>query len=383
VTELLAAGRVLGPDRVLSPGWVELSGDRVLGVGEGEPPRPPDAAYPDGLLAPGFVDAHVHGGGGRSFTEGTADAAAAVVAAHRARGTTTMVASLVTESTERLEGAVRELAEVVRDGTLAGIHLEGPWLSPSYAGAHNPALLRHPDRASVERLLAAGSGTVRMVTLAPELPGALDAIRLLAGSGVTAAVGHTDASYDVARAAIEAGATVGTHLLNAMRGVHHREPGPALALLEDPRTFVELIADGVHLHPAVVRALATGKPGRFLLVTDAMAAAASSDGHYRLGPLDVVVEGGVARLADSDVIAGSTLTMATAVRYAHDVAGLPLEAVLRAATATPAALLGLDDVGVLRPGACADLVVLDADLAVTRVMHGGRWVADGPVGGTA
>jgi N-acetylglucosamine-6-phosphate deacetylase len=278
---------------------------------------------------------------------------------------------------------VRTLADVTRDGVVAGIHLEGPWLSPSYAGAHNPALLSIPDPASVSRLLDAGGGTIRMVTLAPELPGALEAIGQLAGCGVAVAVGHTDATYDVARAALDAGATVGTHLFNAMRGVHHREPGPALALLEDPRTYVELVADGVHLHPAVVRTVATSKPDRFLLVTDAMAAAASSDGHYRLGPLDVVVEGGVARLADSDVIAGSTLTMAQAVRYATSVAGLPLEAVLRAATATPAALLGLDDVGVLRSGARADLVVLDADLAMTRVMHGGRWVADGPVDLTA
>jgi N-acetylglucosamine-6-phosphate deacetylase len=369
---LLTARRVLGPDRMLSPGWVELSGDRVVAVGEGGPPRPPDQAFPDGLVAPGFVDAHAHGGGGRSFTEGTAEAAAAVAEAHRRQGTTTMVASLVTESTEVLERSVLALAEAARDGMLAGIHLEGPWLSPAYAGAHNPALLRDPEPAAVERLLAAGAGSIRMVTLAPELPGALDAVRRLAESGVAAAVGHTDATYDVTLAAIDAGATVGTHLFNAMRGVHHREPGPALALLEDPATYVEVIADGVHLHPAVVRTVANSKPGRFLLVTDAMAAAASSDGSYRLGPLDVVVEGGVARLADSDVIAGSTLTMAQAVRFATSVAGLPLEAVLRAATATPAALLGLDDVGVLRPGARADLVVLDPDLAVTAVVHGGR-----------
>jgi N-acetylglucosamine-6-phosphate deacetylase len=377
VTLLVTADRVLGADRVLSPGWVEVSGDRIAAVGEGDPPRPVDAAFGDGLLAPGFVDAHVHGGGGRSFTEGTAEAAAEVVAAHRQHGTTTMVASLVTESDDLLEKAVRELAPLVDGGTLAGVHLEGPWLSPAYAGAHNPALLRSPDRRSVERLLDAGNGAIRMATIAPELPGALDAIRSLVDAGVVAAVGHTDATYDSAREAIEAGATVGTHLFNAMRGVHHREPGPALALLEHADTYVELIADGVHLHPAVVRTVAHSKPGRFLLVTDAMAAAASADGRYRLGPLEVDVRSGVARLVDSGVIAGSTLTMVQAVRFCVSVAGLPLEGVLRAATATPAALLRRDDVGVLRPGARADLVVLDRDLGVARVMHAGRWQAGG------
>jgi N-acetylglucosamine-6-phosphate deacetylase len=284
-----------------------------------------------------------------------------------------MVASLVTDSVDELERVVRTLAPAGHDGLLAGLHLEGPWLSPAYAGAHNPSLLAPPDRRSVERLVAAAGGTLRMVTLAPELPDALEAIRFLTSHGVKAAVGHTDATYEIAHAAIEAGATIGTHLFNAMRPVHHREPGPAIALLEDPGTFVEVVADGVHLHPAIIRSVAARKPGRFLLVTDAMAAAASDDGHYRLGPLDVEVRNGVARLAETDTIAGSTATMADTVRYSVQVAGLPLADTLQAATETPAALLGLDDVGVIRPGARADLVVLDESLAVTAVMCGGVW----------
>ena len=213
-----------------------------------------------------------------------------------------------------------------------------------------------------------------MVTLAPELPGGLDAVRRLAAAGVVAAVGHTDATYDEARAALDAGATVGTHLFNAMRGLHHREPGPVAALLERPDAYVELIADGVHVHPALVGMVASAKPGHTVLVTDAMAAAGAPDGDYRLGGLDVVVRDREARLVGSGAIAGSTLTMAAAVRYAVTVAGLSLPDAIRAATTTPATASGLDRVGDLRPGFAADLVALDDDLVVQRVMRRGSWV---------
>jgi N-acetylglucosamine-6-phosphate deacetylase len=216
-----------------------------------------------------------------------------------------------------------------------------------------------------------------MVTLAPELPGGTGAVRLLSDAGVVAAIGHTDATYDQARAAIDAGARVGTHLFNAMRPLHHREPGAVGALL-DSDADVELVADGVHLHPAVLRTAFAAAPGRCILVTDAMAAAGAPDGDYRLGQMAVEVRGGTARLASEDgegAIAGSTLTMDAAVRYAVRTAGLPLLEVVRAASTTPAAAWGLHDVGSLEPGRRADLVVLDADLAVTRVMRGGAWVS--------
>jgi N-acetylglucosamine-6-phosphate deacetylase len=284
------------------------------------------------------------------------------------------MASLVTDSVDRLESSIRQLAPLVRSGELLGIHLEGPWLSPHQAGAHDPGLLRAPTPADIDRLLDAGEGAVRMVTLAPELDGGLEAVHRLAGRGVTVAVGHTDASYAVTCQAVAAGAVVGTHLFNAMRPLHHREPGPALALLEDPAVHVELIADGIHLHPATLRAALRAVPDRSVLVSDAMSAAGGGDGEYLLGPLPVTVRDGVARLTDTGAVAGSTLTLAAAVRFAVTRAGLSPDQAIRAATATPAAAVGATDVGILAAGARADLLVLDPDLAPTAVMRRGAWL---------
>jgi N-acetylglucosamine-6-phosphate deacetylase len=377
VTMLLSAQRVVTPARILAPGWLLLGSDRILELGEGPPPRTPDLDLRDATVAPGFIDLHVHGGGGASFDTGTADAADVVAAAHLAHGTTSMAASLVTDTPARMVDAVRELALLVQDDRLAGIHLEGPWLSPRRSGAHQPGALAEPTPAAVESLLVAGDGAVRMVTLAPELTGGIEAVRQISTAGVVAAVGHTDATYDQTRAAIDAGARLGTHLFNAMRPLHHREPGPVGALLDSP-VDVELIADGVHLHPAVLRTAFAAKPGRTLLVTDAMAAAGSPDGDYRLGPMSIEVREGVARLADGSgtgAIAGSTLTMDAAVRFAVRTAGLPLLDVVHAASTTPAAAWGLSDVGALEAGRRADLVVLDDGLEVVRVMRSGAWVS--------
>jgi len=371
---LISAARVVTPARVLAPGWVLVEGDRIADVGSDAPSRTPDVDLAGATVVPGFVDAHTHGGGGASFDSGSAEDAAAAVRAHLGHGTTSMMASLVTDGHEALVRRLGELAPLVDDGLLAGLHLEGPWLSPLRAGAHDPGLLSLPSESGVDELVAAGAGHLRMVTVAPELPGGLDAIRRLRAAGVVAAIGHTDATYDIARAALDAGATVGTHLFNAMRGLHHREPGPVAALLEHPDVYVELIADGVHTHPAVLRLAADAKPRRTVLVSDAMAAAVAADGEYRLGRMSVTVRDGVARLADTGAIAGSTLTVAAALRYAVQVVGLPLADAVRAATESPAAMLGLDLVGMLRPGFRADLVVFDHALDVNRVMHRGRWV---------
>jgi N-acetylglucosamine-6-phosphate deacetylase len=368
---VLAAGAVATPAGIVPDAWVVVDRDRVLEVGDGPPPERP-AWTTDGLVAPGFVDVHVHGGGGASFDGGARDEVERVVATHRAHGTTTMVASVVTASLESLEASCAALADCADAGLVAGVHLEGPWLNPARAGAHDPALLVPPTLEAVDRLVAAARGHLRMVTLAPELPGALVAVPELVEAGVVVAVGHTEATYDQTREALAAGATVGTHLFNAMPPLHHRDPGPVGALLESS-AYVELVADGVHVHPSVLSL--AWRDGRTALVTDAMAAAGAPDGSYDLGGLSVTVEGGVARLDDGGAIAGSTGTLDAALRLAVSAAGVPLPEALAAVTSTPAAVLGLADVGILAPGAHADLVVLSDDLTVERVMRRGSWLA--------
>jgi N-acetylglucosamine-6-phosphate deacetylase len=373
---LLTAGTVMTGRELLRPGWIEVSGPGITAVGAGEPPGPADRDLPSATVVPGFVDTHVHGGGGASFSGGAAETAAAV-ALHRRHGTTALIASLVSEAPDDLLRQIRGLADDVRSGLIAGIHLEGPWLAEKRCGAHDPALLRDPDPAELRRVFDVAQGTIRMVTLAPERTGALDAIRAVVGSGAVAAVGHTEATYEQTRVAIDAGATVATHLFNAMRPIHHREPGPVIALLEDPRVSVEVIADGVHVDAALYRHVSrSAGDDRVSLVTDAMAAAGMADGAYRIGPLAVEVAGAVARLAGTDTIAGSTATMDQLFRFAVTGSGLPRDAALLAAvrqsSINPARALGLPSPE-LTAGSRADLVVLDGDLMVSEVLFGGAW----------
>ena len=378
---LLTAGTVLTGAELLHPGWIEISGTTITAVGSGSPPRQPDCELGTSTVVPGFVDTHVHGGGGGSFSDDAAQSATAI-ALHRRHGTTTLLASLVSEAPDELLRQVRSLVEQVRSGLIAGIHLEGPWLSAHRCGAHDPGLLRDPQVDELTRVLDAGAGTIRMVTLAPERTGGLQAIRHIVDAGAVAAIGHTEATYDQTCAAIEAGATVGTHLFNAMRPIHHREPGPVIALLEDPRVTVEVIADGVHVNPALYRhVVRSAGPDRVSLVTDAMSAAGMADGAYTIGPLAVDVTDGVAHLAGTDTIAGSTATMDGLFRFAvaQSIAdGARDEALwlaVRQSSLNPARALGLP-CPVLQPGAKADLVVLDAELVVEAVMHRGAWVTE-------
>ncbi|CRZ15439.1 N-acetylglucosamine-6-phosphate deacetylase [Mycolicibacterium neworleansense] len=374
---LLTAETLITGAELLRPGWIDVTDGRVTATGAGAPPRPPDRDLGSVTLAPGFVDTHNHGGGGGSFSVVSEDDASAAVALHRKHGTTTLIASLVTASPDDLLRQVRARAEDARAGRIDGIHLEGPWLSTVRCGAHQPDLMRDPDPAEIDRLLAAAAGTLRMVTIAPERPGAPAAIRQLVEAGVVVAVGHTEATYEQTRAAISAGATVGTHLFNAMRPIDRREPGPVIALLEDPAVTVELIADGVHLDPAIYRHVThAAGPDRVSLITDSMAATGMADGRYHLGPVQVDVVDGVAFVGGTDTIAGSTATMDLVVRFAVAHCGLPrdeaLMVVVRQASINPARALGLPGAG-LTPGAAADLVALGPDLTVAGVLRRGVW----------
>ncbi|HZU48478.1 MAG TPA: N-acetylglucosamine-6-phosphate deacetylase [Mycobacterium sp.] len=377
---VIAAGTIVLDGRICRPGWLTVSGRRISDCGSGSPPRPPDVDLPEATLVPGFVDMHVHGGGGAWYTDGRGDEIAAASAFHRRHGTTTTLASLVTASPEDLLDAVRGLADATRAGVIAGIHLEGPWLSRERCGAHDHAQLRHPDLAEIDAVLAAGDGAIRMVTLAPELPGSAAAISRFVDAETIVAVGHTNATYEQTCEAIAAGATVGTHVFNAMRPLHHREPGPALALLQDPTVTLELIADGLHVHPALVRAvIEAAGPDRVALVTDAIAAAGCADGSFRLGTQKIDVVSGVACVHGTSTLAGSTATMDRLFRTVAGLASYPddgLTAAVTMTSTTPARVLRLDHVGSLRAGLDANVVVLNQELRVSAVMANGAWVSD-------
>jgi N-acetylglucosamine-6-phosphate deacetylase len=365
------------PGGVLEDGYVEVAGDRIVAVGQG---RAGDV-HTGHWVVPGFVDIHVHGGGGHSFTGGDADSARGAAAFHLRHGTTTLLASLVSSGFDLMRAATAAFAPLVAEGVLAGIHFEGPYLSVRRCGAQNPAFLRDPSVDELSALIELGAGALRMVTIAPERDGALDAIKLLVAHNVVAAVGHTDATYEQTLAAVAAGASVGTHLFNGMRPPHHREPGPVFALLTAPGVICELIADGVHLHDGTLSFASTvAGPDRAALITDAIDATGISDGEYELGGQTVKVSNGVARLLTEDgspgSIAGSTLTMDAALRRAVG-AGVSMVDACRMASTTPAKAVGLSaTLGALTPGLRADLVVLDADLQVVRVMREGAWLPD-------
>ncbi|PPH15539.1 N-acetylglucosamine-6-phosphate deacetylase [Rathayibacter sp. AY1G1] len=326
-----------------------------------------------GLTAvPGFLDLHVHGGGGHGF-DGGAEAIRAGLALHRSRGTTRSLVSLVSAPLEQLESSLDAVSALAAtDPLVLGAHLEGPFLAPSRRGAHDPAALVHPFSGAVSRLLDAARGRLAQITLAPELPGALAAVERLAGAGTVVAVGHTEADADQARAAFDRGARLVTHAFNAMPGIGHRSPSPIPVALGDERVALELILDGRHVDVEVVRLAFAAAPGRIALVTDAMAAAGAGDGVHRLGPLDVEVLGGVARLTGTAVLAGSTLTQEEALRRAVGPGRLGLQASVAALTAVPARVLGRGDLGLLAPGYRADVVLLDASLRVQRVWAEGR-----------
>jgi N-acetylglucosamine-6-phosphate deacetylase len=369
---IIRCARIVTADGIVD-GTVTVEDAMITSAAAGAGPA--DLTWP-GLLLPGFVDLHVHGGGGSSFDDGRA-AIAAGLAVHRAHGTTRSLVSLVTAAVPDMVAAIGEAAGYASgDPGVLGLHLEGPFLSEARRGVHRPEALLDPDPAVLDTLLAAGAGRVRVVTVAPERPGGLDLVRRLVAAGIHAAVGHSDADYAQARAAFDAGADLVTHACNGMRPLHHRDPAILGAAMDSPGVVLEVIDDGVHLHPATVRLLRAIAPGRLALITDAMAATGAPDGAYALAGWPVQVTGGVARLADG-TIAGSTLTLDRAVAQAVSVVGMEMPEAVAAASVVPARLLGVDDrYGSIAVGRAADLVFTDGDLRVAAVLADGRWVDD-------
>ena len=376
----LTNARVVTPDGV-HDGRLRVENGRVAALG---PDTPSPAAPPTGevrdlggaWVVPGLVDTHIHGGAGHAFPDADPEGALATVAFNRRHGVTSLVGGLVAATPDDTLRQVAALAELCDAGELAGIYLEGPFIARSKCGAHDPELLRDPDTAEFDRWLEAGRGHVRMVTVAPELPGALDLIRAAASSGVVAAVGHTEADYERTLAAFDAGATVATHVYNAMRPLNHRDPGPIAAALNDARVTVELIMDNVHVHPgAAALVFSSAGADRVSLVTDAMSATGLGDGEYTLGDLRVRVSGGEARLVENGAIASSTIVLPQAVRNAVEGLGVGVPEAVRSASSVPAAALGLAGAGRIEVGGHADLVVMGRDLTVADVMYRGAWVA--------
>ena len=389
-TRIIHSARLVSGGSITPDAWVAFTGHTVAAVGSGDgwrgwvaPSGGPSPGVTDAAgrwLVPGFIDLHCHGGGGYAFDDG-AHAIGRALAVHHRHGTTRLVLSLVTAAQRDLEVRLAAVADAAEANPLVlGAHLEGPFLDTGFRGAHDASLLRTPDDASIARLLAAARGRLRQWTLAPELPGAGAAIRTLVDAGVAVAVGHTAAGYAAALAAFDAGASILTHAFNGMPGLHHRAPGPVAAATRSAHVTLEIINDGVHVHPEVVRLAFAGAPGRVALISDAMAAAGAADGEYRLGASPVTVRGGVARLAGAEgaegaegAIAGSTLTLDAALRRAVRDAGIPVQAAVTALTETPARAIGRGhDLGRLAVGYQADAVLLDDGFGVEAVFAAGR-----------
>lgn len=370
----LVAEGLVGGAAVTAPAWVQIEAGRIVATGEGRPPGDGgQVEVIDGVLAPGFVDIHHHGALGWDYGAGPAEGSRAIAGHHHSRGSTTLVASLATLPLDVLERRLEHLSELHAAGVIAGVHLEGPYLAEGHRGCHAPELLRHPSVPEFRRLVSAAQGALRMVTLAPELPGAQESIRFLVDHGVTVAVGHTSCTAAQARAAFDAGATVLTHAFNGMPALHHREPGPLGIALFDERVTLELILDGHHVSAEPARMLSTIAPHRLALISDAMAATGLGDGDYSIGETAVVVKDGVARAPSNGSLAGSTITVADAVTAAVEVLGMDLPHAIASATSIPARALGLPEPR-LAAGAAADLVVLSAG-RISRVMRAGEFLA--------
>ena len=385
VVEQLLYGKVLTPQGLIDNGVIAISGDTISYVGDRQ--HLPQAytkwttvvEQVEGLLIPGFVDVHVHGGAGHDFMDSTHETLDAITQFHSSQGTTTMLATTMTAPKEDIDTVLREV-NAYRSGNmpyaqLAGVHLEGPFISPQWPGAQNPEHIVLPNVSWLDEWEQQYPGLIRQVTLAPEREGALEVISWLRDNGITAALGHTDATYEQVLAAVDVGLKQAVHTFNAMTPLHHRKPGVAGAVMGDSRIAAEIIADGIHVHPAVLSILARLKTStNLLLITDAMSAAGLGDGEYTLGDQPVNVSGGIATLKNNEgALAGSTLTMIRGFRYLISDVGLSLQEASRVASLNPAISLGLEQqIGTLESGKQADILLLDSNHNLHRVWVQGR-----------
>lgn len=379
---ITASGRVPGANAILTPGYVTCVGSRIAEVGAGPPPGKPDLQLDDGVLAPGFVDLQVNGYFGVELA--AADPVGWQTVSHRLAetGTTAFMPTFITSPLEDMADALcaagkfhTELADGSQGARVLGVHAEGPFISPRRPGAHNPEWIVNPDPAGIETLLAAGARNLRMVTLAPERDGALAAIKQLTAAGVLVSIGHSDATAQQVSAAARCGATMVTHLFNAQRPMHHREPGVVGQALADSRLTSSLIADLHHVSGQVAAIAFAAAPGRIFLITDAAACAGMPPGRYVLGgePIELAEGDGTPPVRSDGTIAGSALRMDSAV--ANMVAtGIGLGEAIAAATRIPADLIGRPDLGRIAPTAAADLTWLSDDLRTVATWVGGQQV---------
>ncbi|MEK5435617.1 MULTISPECIES: N-acetylglucosamine-6-phosphate deacetylase [Paenibacillus] len=381
----LLFGKVLTPKGLIEHGVIAVSGEQIHYAGEATwlPEAyahwPADGQASEDLLIPGFVDVHVHGGAGHDFMYSDAESLNTITKFHSSQGTTTMLATTMTASKPAIDQVFAEInayrATEMPYTQIAGMHLEGPFISPKWSGAQNPEHIVLANIEWLEQWENDYPGMIRQVTLAPEREGALEAILWLRKHGITAALGHTDASFEEVIAAADAGLNQAVHMFNAMTPLHHRKPGTAGAVMFDKRIRAEIIADGIHVHPAAISLVANlKKDNNLLLITDAMSATGLSDGEYTIGDLPVLVQDGIATLKDNPAaLAGSTLTMIRGFRYLIQEVGLSLEEASRAASLTPAISIGMErSIGTLEAGKRGDILRLDAELNLRGVWIGGR-----------
>ncbi len=377
-------GYLVSPGRPSGEGWLELQGDVVsrMGYGNGMPTGGQVFDFGDNLVCPGFIDLHVHGGGGYDVMDGSVAALQAIACFHARGGTAAFLGATVSEDCDRLQAVLNTAAEYCsrRDpagAKMLGVHLEGPYLNPVKKGAHAAEALKLPDVGEMRELLTGKGDLVRMVTLAPELPGSIELISFLHQQKVKVALGHSTAGRDELAAAVAAGLCHGTHMFNAMGEFHQRDPGTAGWILQMSAVTVDVIADGVHVHPAVIGMLLKLKGvDKVALITDAIGAAGRQEKHCKLGGQQVYVCAGAARLADG-TLAGSTLTMNRAVANMVQMVGIAVEEAIQMASLNPAVILGLEGVcGRLEPGLKGNITVMDREFNVLATFVEGKKVVN-------